>query len=1113
MAAIQFPANPNVGDLFTASNGIRYTYDGEKWKTLGTSTVGSEGQFLETPTVLTVDKLIPANTNTGVVGPIAIGTGVVLTVPSSSTFRTLTGRSGAGSGGNTEIEPKMPISGGTFTGPVNFANDAIIKGNAVDGSGKLTLNCENNSHGIHIKGPPHSAGANYTLTLPNDTGTNGQVLTTNGSGVSSWSTIDLSSKLSLTGGTLTGDLTIPDKIIHSGDTDTSIRFPSANTFAIETAGTQRVTVDSSGNVGVGVTNPQTGLHISDGSSLAGPQNTGAGRLTIQNSSSADIQLMSANTGYNHIFFGDQDDANAGVIYYQHNSGVNAMVFTTNAAERLRIDSSGRLLVGTSSSPTVGSGAIAKSVIQGNTSNSAGAGYLSLQRGQAAASISSGETLGLINFADSAGNDYAIIKGRTGAAGGSNDYPGELVFATAADGASVTTDRMIIDSSGTATFAADASINSLTIGRGAGNVNGNTALGYLALEFNNAGVAGNTAVGIQALYANTTGVDNTAVGMGTLQLNTTGSNNVAIGRQSLFFNTTGSNNTATGEDALRNNTTANNNTAHGFKALYSNTTGTANTSIGMQSLYTNSTGSYNLASGMYALYYNTTGTKNVASGYQALYSNTTGNNSVAIGYQALRTNTTAGNNIAVGYQTLYSNTTGGNNTAVGLQTLYSNSTGSDNSAFGRHALFANTTGSYNTSLGKETLRTNTTGVRNTATGYYSLALNTTGSYNTVSGYQALYSNTTANYNVAAGYHALKNNTTGSFNVAVGNEALISNTTASENTAVGNKALKSNTTGFNNSAHGAGALHTNSTGSYNTANGYHALFYNTTGTANTAIGNETLVANTTGASNTAVGHKALFTNTTGDSNTAIGLNTLRLNTTGNYNAANGYDALKNNTTGSQNTALGFQSLTYNTTANNNTAYGYQALLNNTTGVSNTAVGNIAGRNNTTGSYNNSFGNGANADLTTGSNNTSIGVQNSSGYAPVFNVTTQNSRFVCGHTSITNAYVKVAWTVTSDERDKMNFAPVPYGLDFVNQLKPTAYQFKVDRDTETPSGDVRYGFKAQDILALEGDNPVIIDTEDADHLKYKGEHLVPVLVNAVQELSTMVKELQAEIKTLKG
>ena len=104
-----------------------------------------------------------------------------------------------------------------------------------------------------------------------------------------------------------------------------------------------------GNVAIGLTNAQTGLHISDGSSLAAPQNTGAGRLTVQNSSSADIQLMSANTGYNHIFFGDQDDANVGVINYVHNSGTNAMTFATNASERLRIDSSGNVLVGKTAS--------------------------------------------------------------------------------------------------------------------------------------------------------------------------------------------------------------------------------------------------------------------------------------------------------------------------------------------------------------------------------------------------------------------------------------------------------------------------------------------------------------------------------------------------------------------------------------------------------------------------------------------------------------------------------------------------------------------------------------------------------------------------------------------
>jgi hypothetical protein len=81
-----------------------------------------------------------------------------------------------------------------------FANDSetryltknipVVTGDSTNGSGQITLNCENNSHGIKIKGPPHSAAANYTLTLPNNTGTTGQALTTDGSGVLSFATID-----------------------------------------------------------------------------------------------------------------------------------------------------------------------------------------------------------------------------------------------------------------------------------------------------------------------------------------------------------------------------------------------------------------------------------------------------------------------------------------------------------------------------------------------------------------------------------------------------------------------------------------------------------------------------------------------------------------------------------------------------------------------------------------------------------------------------------------------------------------------------------------------------------------------------------------------------------
>jgi hypothetical protein len=69
-------------------------------------------------------------------------------------------------------------------------NIPVVTGDSTNGSGQITLNCENNSHGVKIKGPPHSAAASYTLTLPNDTGTVGQFLQTNGSGSLSFATVD-----------------------------------------------------------------------------------------------------------------------------------------------------------------------------------------------------------------------------------------------------------------------------------------------------------------------------------------------------------------------------------------------------------------------------------------------------------------------------------------------------------------------------------------------------------------------------------------------------------------------------------------------------------------------------------------------------------------------------------------------------------------------------------------------------------------------------------------------------------------------------------------------------------------------------------------------------------
>ena len=48
----------------------------------------------------------------------------------------------------------------------------------------------------------------------------------------------------------TGDFSIADKIVHTGDTNTAIRFPAADTITAETGGSERLRIDSSGTLGV-----------------------------------------------------------------------------------------------------------------------------------------------------------------------------------------------------------------------------------------------------------------------------------------------------------------------------------------------------------------------------------------------------------------------------------------------------------------------------------------------------------------------------------------------------------------------------------------------------------------------------------------------------------------------------------------------------------------------------------------------------------------------------------------------------------------------------------------------------------------------------------------------
>jgi len=123
--------------------------------------------------------------------------------------------------------------------------------------------------------------------------------------------------------TFFGDVSIADKILHTGDTNTSIRFPAADTFTVETAGSERLRVDSSGQIGIGTASINANFQVYNSSANA--------TLAINNNSTGSeltdgLTLISASNG--DAFVAQRENAN--------------LLISTNNTEKVRITSTGGL---------------------------------------------------------------------------------------------------------------------------------------------------------------------------------------------------------------------------------------------------------------------------------------------------------------------------------------------------------------------------------------------------------------------------------------------------------------------------------------------------------------------------------------------------------------------------------------------------------------------------------------------------------------------------------------------------------------------------------------------------------------------------------------------------
>ena len=206
------------------------------------------------------------------------------------------------------------------------------------------------------------------------------------------------------------------------------------------------------------------------------------------------------------------------------------------------------------------------------------------------------------------------------------------------------------------------------------------------------------------------------------------------------------------------------------------------------------------------------------------------------------------------------------------------------------------------------------------------------------------------------------------------------------------------------------------------------------------------------------------------------------------------------------------------------GYLSLSSVTTGSRNTAIGRSAGATTTTGNFNTFLGYDAKGTSAATGSAVAIGytVSGASGYTTLGQ----------GTSDIRALHGNVTWATVSDERYKKDIEHSTVGLNFVNDLKPRTFNYRNKGDlpttfaayekdsTETyKNSETNHGFIAQEVKEAIDAHPDIKDgfkmwdSRDDGSQEVSEAAVIPVLVKAIQELSTKVEELQTEIKTLKG
>jgi hypothetical protein len=263
-------------------------------------------------------------------------------------------------------------------------------------------------------------------------------------------------RLSFTGVTSNGVTPTEKAFIYSVDQqfDTSSSFLGFGTNLSGTGLAERMRITAEGRVGIGTTTVSSPLHVkansTEGIRIESPDFTGIyGLLTSRRSSGAPLDIAAIHSV----------GSLAPEISFSRST--NGSTFTESA----RIDSSGRLLVGTSTARTFAFSIVPRIQLEETTvsngisittnRNDGSGNILHFGKSRSVALggsgiVNSGDSLGAIRFQGADGSalvSSAEIAAAVDGTPGANDMPGRLVFSTTADGASSPTERARITNAG------------------------------------------------------------------------------------------------------------------------------------------------------------------------------------------------------------------------------------------------------------------------------------------------------------------------------------------------------------------------------------------------------------------------------------------------------------------------------------------------------------------------------------------------------------------------------------------------------------------------------------------------------------------------------------------